>query len=128
MNVNDRPLSPHLQVYKPQITTVLSITHRITGVGLALGALLFAWGLIAVMAGQEHYAAFYAFCKSGIGQFMLFFWLLAYVYHFLNGLRHLFWDTGRGFDMKLVRKTGVAIVALSLIVTALLWVMMECLS
>ena len=85
---DNRPLSPHLQVYKPQLTSMLSILHRITGFGLAVGAVMGTWWLVAIMSGTSAYECFHDFAKSFIGQLMLFCWLYAFVYHFLNGIRH----------------------------------------
>jgi succinate dehydrogenase / fumarate reductase cytochrome b subunit len=117
----DRPLSPHLQVYRPQLTSVLSILHRITGFALGVGAALASWWLLAIAAGPEAYETFYNFCKSGLGQFMLFGWLFSLVYHSLNGLRHLAWDCGRGLDLATAYRTGWTVVALSLLLTAVFW-------
>jgi succinate dehydrogenase / fumarate reductase cytochrome b subunit len=119
----NRPLSPHLQIYRPQITTVLSITHRATGAGLAAGTVVAAWWLLAAAGGQESYTTFYNFAHNPLGRFMLFGWLWAVVYHFLNGIRHLMWDTGTGIDMPGATKSGWAVVGGSVAGTILLWVL-----
>lgn len=119
--MKNRPLSPHLQIYRPQITSMLSILHRITGFGLAAGVVLLTWGLLAAAAGEDSYAVFYGFCKSIVGQVMLFGWTFAFLYHLFNGIRHLVWDTGRGFDLKTASKSGWAVVVASLLFTALFW-------
>jgi succinate dehydrogenase / fumarate reductase cytochrome b subunit len=93
----ERPLSPHLQIYKPQITMVTSITHRATGIALGVGTLLLAWWLIAVAAGPEAYATVTAFTTSWFGQIILFGFTWSLFYHLCNGIRHLFWDMGQGF-------------------------------
>ena len=99
-----RPLSPHLQVYKPQITSVLSISHRLTGVALAAGTLLLAAWIIAAAMGPAAHARVAGFAGSWLGQLMLFGWSVALFYHLLNGIRHLFWDTGRGLDLATAEK------------------------
>ncbi len=122
MASNKRPLSPHLQVYKPQITSVLSITHRITGVGLGLGTLLIAWWLIALAAGAEGFAVAQGFMGSVIGRILLLGFTLALYFHLANGIRHLFWDAGRGFELGTVTRSGWAAVAAAVVLTALTWI------
>ena len=122
MPTRQRPISPHLQIYKPQITTVLSILHRITGVILAFGAFGIAWWLLAVSAATEpHFDQFMQLIASIPGKILLagFSWCL--IYHLLNGLRHLLWDSGRGFEIKQTYATGWAVVVLSLALVAVLW-------
>jgi succinate dehydrogenase / fumarate reductase cytochrome b subunit len=118
---NNRPLSPHLQIYRPQITSILSIVHRATGFGLAAGAVFVTWWLMAAAHSMEAYGTFYAFAKSFIGQLMLFGWLWAMTYHFLNGLRHLAWDMLIGLNMKAATKSGFAVVGASVILTLIFW-------
>jgi succinate dehydrogenase / fumarate reductase cytochrome b subunit len=117
----ERPLSPHLQVYRPQMTSMTSITHRATGFGLAAGAVAATWWLLAAMAGSPAYDSFYLFAKSLPGQFMLFGWLWAFCYHLLNGIRHLVWDTGHGIEIPFANKSGWAVIIGSVLLTALLW-------
>lgn len=117
-----RPLSPHLQVYRPQITSVLSITHRVTGVLLSIGiAGLVAW-LAAAAAGPESFAVAREIAGSWPGMLVLFLWSLCLVYHLLNGIRHLVWDTGRGLGLKPVNMSGWAVVGGTVILTTLAWV------
>ena len=116
-----RPLSPHLQVYRPQITSVLSILHRIAGVVLALGIVPLVFWLTAVAGGGEAYARAYAALSSGFGQLLLFGWVLAFSYHLLNGIRHLFWDAGLGFELRQVYASGWAVLAGAAVVTVLVW-------
>lgn len=116
-----RPLSPHLQVYKPQITSVLSITHRATGVALAAGTLLLAAWIVATAMGPGAHARVAAFAGSWLGQLMLLGWSAALFYHLLNGIRHLFWDSGRGFELATMEKSGKAVVAGTVVLTALAW-------
>lgn len=122
MAVTNRPLSPHLQVYKPQLTSVLSITHRATGVALALGLLLLVYWLLALAAGPESFAGARALLSSWIGRIVLFGFSFALFYHLCNGIRHLFWDAGLGFELKAVYASGWAVVAVSVALTALAWV------
>ena len=110
MSAERRPLSPHLKIYKPQLTSVLSISHRITGVGLAAGTLLLTWWLLAAAAGPEAFATVQGFLGSWIGYVILFGFSYALMYHLCNGVRHLFWDAGRGFELPTVYKTGWAVV------------------
>jgi succinate dehydrogenase / fumarate reductase cytochrome b subunit len=117
-----RPLSPHLQIYRPQFTSVLSITHRATGVALGVGTLLLVWWLAAAALGEAAYASFGAFVDSPLGLLMLFGWSLALFYHLGNGIRHLFWDAGRGFDLATAEKSGYAVVAFALAATLVAWV------
>jgi succinate dehydrogenase / fumarate reductase cytochrome b subunit len=117
-----RPLSPHLQIYRPQFTSVLSITHRATGVALGVGTLLLVWWLAAAALGEAAYASFGAFVDSPLGLLMLFGWSLALFYHLGNGIRHLFWDAGRGFDLATTEKSGYAVVAFALAATLVAWV------
>lgn len=122
-----RPLSPHLQIYRPQITSVLSITHRMTGLALSIGIVFFVWWLTAVAAGPEAYASFTGFCASGIGQFMLFGWSLCLIYHLASGIRHLFWDIGLFLDIKGAYTTGYLVLAFTALMTGALWSWIWCL-
>ena len=122
MDTGGRPLSPHLQIYKPQITSVLSILHRITGVALAIGTLLLAWWLIAAAAGPDAFAAVQAFNGSWLGRLLLLGWTWSLVYHLCNGIRHLCWDAGIGYDLPTVRASGWLVVAASVILTLGAWI------
>jgi succinate dehydrogenase / fumarate reductase, cytochrome b subunit len=117
----DRPLSPHLQIYRPQLTSVLSILHRMTGVGLATGSVLIAWLLFATISGENAFNLFQEFRSSVIGRLMIFCWLWAFTYHMLNGVRHLFWDAGFGFELSTVYKSGWAVAAGSAVFSSLIW-------
>jgi len=110
-----RPLSPFTTIYRWPVTMATSITHRVTGIGLALGTMLLAWWLIAVASGPEAYQMFMGVAASWIGQFVLFGFAWALSYHLLNGIRHLAWDSGYGFDVKIADKTGWLVIALSLL-------------
>lgn len=121
MSTRKRPLSPHLQVYKPQITTVLSISHRISGIVNSLVALGIAGLLISVAAGPGAYASFAAIAGSIPGRIALFLFTLAICYHLFNGIRHLFWDAGKGFAIPKVYASGYTVVALAIASAVGLW-------
>ena len=120
-NARKRPISPHLQIYKPQITSALSILHRITGGVLVVGTLVLVYWLGAIAAGPEAYAQAKAILGSFIGKVALFGWTWALFYHLANGIRHLVWDAGYGFDLPTVYLTGKITVAASFILTILTW-------
>src|ERR1700754_1769775 len=104
-----RPLSPHLQVYRPQLTTFMSIMHRLTGIGLAVGLLYLVCWLVASASGLESFDRLQGFNGSFIGRLLLFAWSVAFFYHLLNGIRHLAWDAGWGFELPATYKTGYAV-------------------
>ena len=122
MASRERPLSPHLQVYRPQITSVLSILHRITGAALAAGTLLLVYWLIAVAGGPDTYDAAQSVVGSIIGRILLFGWSWALFYHLTNGIRHLVWDAGRGFELRTVTISGWTVVILSFALTLAAWI------
>ena len=119
MSSTDRPLSPHIGIYKPQITSVLSILHRATGMFLCLGAVVFAWWVIALALGPEPYAAVRSALGSWLGRLLLFAWTFSFFYHLCNGIRHLFWDAGIGFELRTVQASGMAVVAASIALTVI---------
>ena len=108
-----RPLSPHLQIYKPQLTSVLSISHRATGLALSAGTLVLVWWLLAAAAGPEAYASAQSFLGSWFGILLLIGWTFSLFFHLCNGIRHLVWDAGYGFDLPTTYATGWAVVAAS---------------
>lgn len=110
-NRSNRPLSPHLQIYRMQITSVLSILHRATGVGLALTAVLIVWWFVAAASSPDYFARVDGILTSWFGLAVMSVSVWALWYHLLNGIRHLFWDTGRGFDLARVTQSGWAVVA-----------------
>ena len=116
-----RPLSPHLQVYKPQLTSVLSITHRGTGIALAVGTIVLMYWLLSLAAGPEAYDSSRAVLSSVVGQIILFAFTFSFCYHLCNGVRHLFWDVGIGFEMESVYASGKAVVVVNIIMTVLAW-------
>jgi len=123
MSSGNRPLSPHLQVYRLQWTMLLSISHRITGVGLALGTLLLVYWLAAAAAGPEAFATAQALVGSVIGRLLLFGWSFALFYHLCNGIRHLAWDAGFGFELDSAYRSGLVVLAASVVLTLLSWIL-----
>ncbi|MEL6300223.1 MAG: succinate dehydrogenase, cytochrome b556 subunit [Pseudomonadota bacterium] len=121
MNTKTRPLSPHLSAYKFRITSTLSILHRMTGVALSAGTLLFVAWLIAIASGGESYDQFGAILGSIIGKVVIAGFVYALFYHLSNGIRHLFWDAGKGFEMEQATRSGWAVVIVSAAATALTW-------
>ncbi len=117
-----RPLSPHLQVYRPQLTSVLSILHRATGIALSVGALYLATWVIFAAASPKTYAMFQSFNMSIVGRIVLGGWLFCAFYHLANGIRHLFWDAGYGFELKDAYRSGWIVVAVSAIATVVSWI------
>ncbi|MDX1422941.1 MAG: succinate dehydrogenase, cytochrome b556 subunit [Kiloniellales bacterium] len=117
-----RPLSPHLQIYRPQLTSVLSITHRLSGVALAAGTLLLVYWLAAAAAGPAAFEAAQSFVGSFLGQLMLFGWTVALFFHLCNGIRHLFWDAGFGFELDEVYRSGWTVVAATVVLSLLVWI------
>lgn len=117
-----RPLSPHLQVYKPQISSVLSILHRITGVFLSLGSLLLAYWLYSAAYAGGCYECMGSFFSGAFGQLLLIAWSGAFYYHLCNGVRHLFWDMGKGFEISTMTKSGYAVLAGATLLTVITWI------
>ena len=117
-----RPLSPHLQVYRWQLTSVMSILHRATGIALSIGALYLALWVMFAASSPATYAAFQSFNSSIVGRILLGGWLFSAFYHLCNGIRHLFWDAGYGFELKDAYRSGWIVVAVSLIATLVSWI------
>ncbi|MEM7506866.1 MAG: succinate dehydrogenase, cytochrome b556 subunit [Pseudomonadota bacterium] len=117
VNRGNRPLSPHLQVYRPQITSMLSILHRATGVGMLVGASAVVWWLLAAATGPDYFALVDGVLTSWIGILVMLGSAWALCYHLANGIRHLIWDMGLGFELDAVTKSGVAAVGASVILT-----------
>ncbi len=120
VNRGDRPLSPHLQVYNQSYTGTLSILHRITGVALSLGVVLVVWWMTAAATGPEYFAFVDGLLTSWIGGLVLLGSAWALAYHTANGIRHLIWDMGYGFELETVRQSGVVVVAASGVLTLLI--------
>ena len=116
-----RPLSPHLQVYRLPFPALLSISHRATGVVLATGGLVLAYWLAAVAAGPEAFARAQALLGSIPGRVLLFAITFSLFYHLGNGIRHLFWDAGVGFELRTVHASGIVVVVASVVLTGAAW-------
>ncbi|MGH8495033.1 MAG: succinate dehydrogenase, cytochrome b556 subunit [Gammaproteobacteria bacterium] len=114
-------MSPHLQVYKPQLTSVLSILHRGTGLVLSAASLLLAWWLIALAGGDQAYAGAMEWLGSGLARLVLVGVSFCFFYHLCNGIRHLVWDAGYGFEIRQTYASGWAVVAISILLTAGFW-------
>ena len=119
VNRGERPLSPHLTIYRPQLTSVTSILTRITGTGLLLGALLVVWWFLAAATSPAYFAVADGVITSWFGDLVMTLSLWALWYHALAGLRHLYWDTGRGLEVETAEKMGIAIIVLSVVLTIL---------
>ena len=113
----ERPLSPHLQVYRPQMTSMLSIMHRGTGVFLALGTPLLVYWLTQLAAGPTAYAQATELLSHWFVQLLLLGWTFALYYHLCNGIRHLFWDIGKGFEIQDLQRSGYAVIASAVVLT-----------
>ena len=116
-----RPLSPHLQVYKWPVSMALSIGHRISGVGLAIGTLLMTWWLVAAALSDGAFAAVQGVLSSVIGVLALMAWTAALIFHLFSGIRHLMWDIGLGFDDRSYRTSGWTVVVAVVAVTLIVW-------
>ena len=122
MSNGDRPLSPHLQIYAWQWTMALSILHRASGVGLAVGTLILVWWLLALAYGGPSFDVVQSVIGHWFGRLCLFGWTWALFYHLCNGIRHLVWDTGRGFELDTARNSGYLVFAASVVLTVLAWI------
>jgi succinate dehydrogenase / fumarate reductase cytochrome b subunit len=118
----ERPLSPHLQIYRPMLTMMMSIAHRLSGVGNSVGFLLLAWWLVAIAAGPDQYAQVSSFFASLPGRALLFLFSWSLIHHMLGGIRHLIWDTGAGLDKVSIEVFAWATIIGSTVLTVLLWV------
>lgn len=122
----ERPLSPHLTVYSWQITNTLSILHRITGFGLAIGSILLVIWLFSAAYNPPFYYSLHAFLGSLAGKLLLLGWTVAFYYHLANGIRHLLWDTGAGFQIPQVTRSGIFVLFYTAIMTAGTWAFILC--
>ena len=121
MAMDHRPLSPHLQIYKPQLTSILSITHRGTGVFLSLAALFLCCWLLAIANGPDTYANLQTHITAWYGQIILFAFVFSFYFHFCNGVRHLIWDMGLGLDIKTTYISGYIVTGATILLTAATW-------
>jgi succinate dehydrogenase / fumarate reductase, cytochrome b subunit len=118
----NRPLSPHVEIYRMPLTAILSITHRITGVGLAMGLLLLTWWVTAAAFGEGAFATVMAFTGSWFGQLILFGFSLALYFHLCNGIRHLVWDAGKGFEIPDTNRANQIVIVSALALTVITWI------
>jgi succinate dehydrogenase / fumarate reductase cytochrome b subunit len=119
--MSNRPLSPHLQVYRLPLVAVLSITHRMTGIFLGLGTLVLLYWLGAAASGADAYASAQSVFDMFIVKLVLVGWTWAFFYHLCNGIRHLFWDAGVGLEIATAAQSGYVVLATSVVLTLLVW-------
>jgi succinate dehydrogenase / fumarate reductase cytochrome b subunit len=118
----ERPLSPHLQIYRWPVTMAVSILHRVTGAALYFGTLLLLWWLIAAATSDQAYSLVQSVLGHWFGELVLFGFSFALIHHGLGGIRHLIWDTGRGLDLRSANRLAWANIAGSVVLTLLLWI------
>ena len=121
MQKNNRPLSPHLTIYKPQITSLMSITHRITGVFQSVGLLIICIFLISLIFGSQIHNTLQIFVNHIVGKTFFIFYTFSLCYHLFNGIRHLAWDLGLGFNLNNVNYTGYATIILAFMLNFFIW-------
>jgi succinate dehydrogenase / fumarate reductase cytochrome b subunit len=121
MSTDNRPLSPHLQVYRLPFTALTSISHRISGVLLSGGALLLVYWVVAAAAGPQAYATASAILSSLPVQVLIFLWTFVLFYHLCNGIRHLIWDAGYGFDLQTAQRSGQIAIGAAAALTVVAW-------
>lgn len=121
MMTDNRPLSPHLQVYRPQLTSMTSITHRLTGILLSLGMVVVVLWVLALAAGPDAFNILNGWLASPVGMAAMLVWTLSLFYHLLNGIRHLLWDAGWLLDLRGAYASGWTVIVLSLVLTAVVW-------
>ena len=116
-----RPLSPHLQVYKPQLTSILSILHRGTGIVLSIGSIFLVSWILVLTLGESAYQIYSQLVNNWFGKLVIFGFTFGLFYHLSNGIRHLFWDAGYGYDLKDAYISGFAVIFSSLSLTLITW-------
>jgi succinate dehydrogenase / fumarate reductase cytochrome b subunit len=121
VNKKNQPLSPHLTVYKPQITSIMSISHRISGFFQSIGTILLFIYVLTLFIGEEFYNIINFILGSLLGKTFLFFYFLSICYHFCNGIRHLIWDLGYGFEIKNVYLSGYITILLAILMNLAIW-------
>ena len=121
MSNKGRPLSPHLSVYRWPVTMTLSILHRATGAGLSLGLVVLALWLISAATGDIAYGEFNSLLQTSVGRMLLIGWSFAFFFHFANGVRHLFWDAGRGFEKSQANASAWFVLILTVVLTSAFW-------
>jgi len=121
--MNERPLSPHLSIYKVDLPMVLSGLHRITGIALAVGSILLVGWIACAVYFAGSFAVLNNFLGGFIGQFVLFGWAFSLIYHSINGVRHLIWDTGQLLEVEQIHSSGKVVLALTIVLTLLAWIL-----
>lgn len=121
MPINERPLSPHLQIYKLELPMLLSGLHRISGIALSVGTVLLASWIISAAYSAEVFSWISGLLGSLVGQLLLFGWCFSLIYHSINGVRHLIWDTGRLLDVEQINSSSKIVLALSVLLTIFAW-------
>ncbi|SEO51639.1 succinate dehydrogenase, cytochrome b556 subunit [Aquisalimonas asiatica] len=122
MPSDNRPLSPHLQIYRLPFIAVLSISHRMAGVANSIGSLLVIYWLVSLASGPDAFERAQAVLGSWLGLIILFLFSLGLFYHLCNGIRHLFWDAGKGFELETAKRSGQAVIACAVGLTVLVWI------
>ena len=117
-----RPLSPHITIHKKVLTSLLSIAHRLTGLGLSLGSVFIVVWISSIAMGGEYFNIVYFFLRLTLGKIILFIWSFGIFYHLINGVRYLIWSTGYGIELKNIYRSGYIVIFLSIIFTILLWI------
>ena len=123
ISMNERPLSPHLQIYKLELPMVLSGLHRISGIALSVGSILLVAWILSAVHSAETFASMNSFLRSYVGQFVLFGWTFSLIHHSVNGVRHLIWDTGRLLEVKQIYSSSKIVLAIVIVLTLLAWIL-----
>jgi len=117
-----RPLSPHLTIHKKVLTSLLSVAHRLTGLGLSLGSVFIVMWISSIAIGGEYFNIVYSFFGSILGKTVLFIWSFGIFYHLINGIRYLIWSIGYGIELKTIYRSGYIVIFFSTLCTILLWI------
>jgi len=123
MTTHERPLSPHLQIYKVELPMLLSGLHRITGIALSVGSILLVAWISSAVYSAEAFASMNRFLGGYIGQFVLFGWTFSLIFHSVSGVRHLIWDTGRLLEVKQIYSSSKIVLAIAIVLTLLAWIL-----
>ena len=121
--IDNRPLSPHLSIHKKVLTAVFSIFHRITGIGLSIGAILISVWFILISLGPEYFYYFKIISQNMLFKFVLLIWSVGIFYHLFNGIRKLYWSFGIGMDLISVYRSGYIVIFLTILSTIVVWVL-----
>lgn len=117
----EKPLSPHIQIYRWEITMLVSIFHRATGIAMAIGTAFVVWMLLALAMGEDAYQCFHDFITSPLGMLMLLGWTFAIFLHMANGIRHFVWDIGKGYSIPAARNGAIIVLLVAALMTAIVW-------